>query len=177
MEGTKGWSSHHGWQDRFPLGQSLQADPCLHLCTPAGTSAWEPSARPGSHLLPWAAVRHKKETDSLCFCSDDKKDYFITQSCNFPSNATTRTTRLLFHRLFWPHAGLFKIHETIYVNEESKQGVVAVAGVCAITSFINRNSGAGKADTLSRTIRLPAHFQPGFPKLFSTEITTATPSS
>lgn len=43
--------------------------------------------------------------------------------------------------------------------------------MCAITSFINRNSGAGKPDVLSGTIRLPAHFQPGFPKLLSTEDT------
>lgn len=43
--------------------------------------------------------------------------------------------------------------------------------MCSITSFINRNSGAGKPDTLAGTIRLPAHFQPGFPKLLSTEIT------
>lgn len=41
--------------------------------------------------------------------------------------------------------------------------------MCAITSFINRNSGAGKPDVLSGTIRLPAHVQPGFPKLLSTE--------
>lgn len=93
IEGTEGWSSPHGWQDRFPLGQPLQADPYLLLCTPAGTSAWEPAARPSPQLLPRAAVRQKKGTDSLCFCSDDKKDYFIPQSCNFSwaPNASTGT--------------------------------------------------------------------------------------
>lgn len=41
-------------------------------------------------------------------------------------------------------------------------------GGCAITSFINRNSGAGKSDRLSGTVTLLAYFQPSFPKLLST---------
>lgn len=41
--------------------------------------------------------------------------------------------------------------------------------MCAVTSFINRNSGAGKPDVLPGTSRHPARLQPGFPKLLSTE--------
>lgn len=66
MEGTKGWSSYRSLQDTFPLGQPLQSGPYLHPCTPAGTSAWEPAAMPSSHLLPWAAVRKKKGTQTWC---------------------------------------------------------------------------------------------------------------
>lgn len=133
-EGTEGWSSHGVLQDTFPSGQPLQPAPYLHPRTPAGTSAWEPATMPGSHLLPPAEVRKKKGTHRLGMPLS-ASDYFVTQSCNFyrAPNATTGTVnspRLLFRRPFWPHTGLFKIYYTIYVNEESKQGMVAVPGAC-----------------------------------------------
>jgi len=111
MEGTEGWGKTCSLRD------SLCSLVCI--CIPAHPQA----LRHGNQLpCPVLTSFHRQQQerkraliDPGCLCSDDKKDYFLTQSCRFywALNATTSTIhspRVLLHRPLWPRTGLFKIY-------------------------------------------------------------------
>lgn len=166
MEGTKGWSSYRSLQDTFPLGQPLQSGPYLHPCTPAGTSAWEPAAMPSSHLLPWAAVRKKKGTQTWCASAQmTKKTISSYKVAIFTGHRIPPLAALIPQGCcstghFGRTLGFSKYIKLFTWMRKASKAWCCARGVCAITSFINRNSGAGKPDVLSGTIRL-------FPLTFS----------